>query len=81
MSMNYDDVLENFSLEDVLERAVDHKRESYQFLKKAARKIGDVKLRELLVQQVVDERVSREELKKILDEIRTQRGLENGMTG
>lgn len=79
--MNYDELLENFSLEDVLERAVDHKRESYQFLKKAARKIGDVKLRELLVQQVVDERVSREELKKILEEIRTQRDLENGIAG
>ncbi len=79
--MNFDKMLENYSLEDILEQVVDHKRESYQFLKKAARKIGDVKVRELLVQQVIDERVSREELKKILEEIRTQRGLENGIAG
>jgi len=79
--MDYDKVLENFSLEEVLERAVDHKRESYQFLKKAVRQIGDVKLRELLVQQIIDERVSREELKKILDEIQTQRETEQGIAG
>jgi rubrerythrin len=81
MCMDFDKILENFSLEDILERAVDHKRESYQFLKKAARKIGDVKLRELLVQQVIDERVSREELKKIIEEIQTQRETEDGIAG
>ncbi len=79
--MDFDKVLENFSLEDILERAVDHKRESYQYLKKAARKIGDVRIRELLVQQVIDERVSREDLKKIIDEIQVQRDNEKGIAG
>ncbi len=79
--MDFDKVLEKFSLEDILERAVDHKRESYRYLKKAARKIGDVKIRELLVQQVIDERVSREVLKKIIDEIQVQRDNEKGIAG
>ncbi|GEM_PF-1446997 len=79
--MTYKKVLENFSLEDTIERAIDRKRDSYQFLKKAARKIGDTKLREMLVQQIIDERVSREELKKILEEIKTQRDTEKGIAG
>ncbi len=79
--MDFDKVLENFSIEDILERAVDHKRESYQFLKKAARKVGDVKLREMLIRQIIDERVSREDLKKIIHEIEYQRDSEKGIAG
>jgi superfamily I DNA and RNA helicase len=77
--MDPEKVLENLSLEDMLERAVDHKRESYQYIKKAARKIADVKLRESLIRQVIDERVSREQLKEIVDAIRLQRDLEKGI--
>lgn len=76
-----DELNEDYSLEEIIERAVDLKHESSRYLKKAARKIGDVKLRELLVQQVIDERVSREDLKKILDEIQFQRESEKGIAG
>lgn len=79
--MEYKDLFEDFSLEELLRRAIDHKRESYQSLKKAARKIGDLNVRELLVQQIINERVSREELKQILENIQNQRELEKGMAG
>ncbi len=69
------------SLEELIEQAIDSKHDSYRLLKNAARRSADLKVRELLVQHVIDERVQREALKKILEEIHNQRKLEGGIAG
>jgi hypothetical protein len=71
----------DLSLEELIEKVIESKHDSYRILKSAARRSADLKVREELVQHVIDERVQREDLKKILEEIKSQRELEDGMAG
>jgi hypothetical protein len=71
----------DLSLEELIEKVIESKYDSYRILKSAARRSADLKVREELVQHVIDERVQREDLKKILEEIKSQRELEDGMAG
>jgi hypothetical protein len=71
----------DLSLEELIEMVIDSKHDSYRILKSAARRSADLQLRELLVQHVIDERVQREDLKKILEDIKSQRELEDGIAG
>lgn len=67
------------SIEEILQRAIADEEESRDYYKHAADCTGDMHTRRLLLRLSETEQGHADQLRKELDELRLQRGLETGM--
>jgi len=67
------------SIEEILQRAITDEEESRDYYKQAADCAGDMHTRRLLLRLSETEQGHADQLRKELDEVRLQRGLETGM--
>jgi rubrerythrin len=67
------------SIEEILQRAIADEEEARDYYKHAADCAGDMHTRRLLLRLSETEQGHADQLRKELDELRLQRGLETGM--